>query len=458
MPRSAARQSRPRETWRRARIAAAIGPLLLAGCGAGADDLAPGVVVDTNAFQGLVAADEPRAALIGQQILLGGGSAADAAVAMAVAMSVTLPSRVSLDASGMCLNYDVSERSAETLDLAARPDGAPGVPSLPRGLYSMQAKSGVLRWQSLIAPAENLARFGFDISRALARDIAAAGPGNGADTGAVTKTIGLTGDGRVRTVGDRLMQPELSATLSLLRARGPGDFYGGEAARIWKAGLTGPTAPDPAVWRQYRPVWRAPAEMALGSEIALAPESSRLATPMLEIARDLVAGRLEPAGVGARADAATRADVAPSAGLVVADWTGDAVACTFTLGRLFGANRFIGATGVVAAADAAPGAARTDSLPFLIVNPLVDEFRYAAAASGPTALRDAGQTFAAWYIGGVGGLDAAGVSAQGDPRGRQTALYCARGIPPFPESCGWFSDGRGAGLARLVGSLETRSP
>src|SRR5690606_40496386 len=62
--------------------------------------------------------------------------------------------------------------------------GAPeiGQPLLARGLAALHARLGRLRWEQVVAPAENLTRFGIPTSRALARDIEAAeieitGPG-----------------------------------------------------------------------------------------------------------------------------------------------------------------------------------------------------------------------------------------------------------------------------------------
>ncbi|WP_264797878.1 gamma-glutamyltransferase, partial [Acidocella aminolytica] len=84
---------------------------LLAGCGAGqtvghqlfglnSGASAPGAV--PSVF-GYAVADEPQAALVGQDILNHGGNAVDAAVAEGFAQAVTLPSRGGLGGGGACL-------------------------------------------------------------------------------------------------------------------------------------------------------------------------------------------------------------------------------------------------------------------------------------------------------------------------------------------------------------------
>jgi len=123
-----------------------------------------------------IAADEPRAAAIGRDILSQGGNAVDAATAMGLAMSVTLPTRVGLGGGGVCVVHDATTSQTRTIDFLPRP--VPGgdaagvaVPGMVRGLAALHAAHGKMRWEQLVVPAETKARFETQISRALARDL-----------------------------------------------------------------------------------------------------------------------------------------------------------------------------------------------------------------------------------------------------------------------------------------------
>src|SRR5689334_21726343 len=102
VPKSTARfgQPGPRRQCTAKSWAALALALVLAACGSRSPDA--GQEVKTT-FLGAVAADEPRAALIARDILNQGGSAGDAAVALALALTATLPSRASLGAGGACV-------------------------------------------------------------------------------------------------------------------------------------------------------------------------------------------------------------------------------------------------------------------------------------------------------------------------------------------------------------------
>ncbi len=86
--------------------------LALSGCGtvnsatnwiSGGDGPALGQPGYVKGFLGGVVADEPQAALLGQQVLSAGGTAADAAAGVGLALAVTLPSRAGLGSGGACL-------------------------------------------------------------------------------------------------------------------------------------------------------------------------------------------------------------------------------------------------------------------------------------------------------------------------------------------------------------------
>ena len=198
----------------------------------------PGFV---QGFLGGVVADEPRAALAARQVLSAGGTAADAAVALGFVLSVTLPSRAGLGGGGACLAYAADKKSVNEgvpeavlfppvapTSAGANADRPAAVPMLARGLYLLHARYGTLPFESLIVPAEQLARFGTPAPRALVRDIAlVAGP--------------LLADPNARAVfsqggaplaeGQTLLQPELGATLAQIRVSGVGDLYTGALAR-----------------------------------------------------------------------------------------------------------------------------------------------------------------------------------------------------------------------------------
>ena len=138
-------------------------------------------------FLGGVAADEPRAALIARDVLSQGGNAADAAVALGFALSVTLPSRAGIGGGGGCVAFAAGGKSVNggvpeaVIFTAPAASGGPNadrpaaVPLLARGLYLLHVRYNHLPFESLIVPAEQMARFGTPVSRALAQDLAVVG-------------------------------------------------------------------------------------------------------------------------------------------------------------------------------------------------------------------------------------------------------------------------------------------
>ena len=144
--------------------------LLVAACGAAPPKT--GEIGAVEGFLGAAISEEPRAALVARDALSAGGSAADAAVAAYFAMTVTYPVAVGLGGGGVCLYYDHRSNRAETLDFRVGRAAAGGhiaIPGALRGMALLHSRHGHLPWTQLVAPAETMARFGHQISRALAK-------------------------------------------------------------------------------------------------------------------------------------------------------------------------------------------------------------------------------------------------------------------------------------------------
>ncbi len=181
-------------------------------------------------FDGVVATGEPNATLIGRDILAGGGTVADAAVAVTFALAVTYPSRISLGGGGMCLLHDRERQLTEALSFLPFSAPSGGVPpGLARGLEALHARYGALQWRQLVAPGESLARFGVKTSRALAADILASQASLRIDPTAAALFLP---NGQPLASGQVLKQPVLARTLSGVRSEG---------STLFLTGRTGPT-------------------------------------------------------------------------------------------------------------------------------------------------------------------------------------------------------------------------
>ncbi len=306
-------------------------------------------------FAGLVAADEPRAALVGRDVLGNGGTAADAAVAIAFAMSVTLPSRAGLASQGVCVTYKGEARQGLAIPFFV--DGQGPILTLPRAMALLHARYGNLPWEYLVAPAEQLARFGHVISRALAVDIAALGPSLG--TGTDLEAFLTSQQGKPLQLGDKLTQAELSAVLTGIRAQGAGYAYSSLFATRFASAATAAGAPvQVEALRGYRVEQVAAAEAPFGLHIAyFAPAPSggeRAAKLWSELVEDGDYDDLAaPArarlllDVGAEALGRQIEPATPVASFVVGDRWGNAVACGMTLNDLFGQRRLAEGTGII---------------------------------------------------------------------------------------------------------------
>lgn len=437
---------------------------------------APGQPGHIAGFLGGVAADEPRAAIAGREVLASGGNAADAAVAVALTLAVTLPSRAGIGGGGACLAYMPDRKSPNAgvpeavmfVPKAPAPGGARGdrpaaVPMLARGLYLLNARYGSQPFEMRLAAAEQLARFGFTVSKALAQDLRVVAGPLFADPQAQA-IFGAAGAPLAE--GQELREPGLAATLAQLRFAGVGGMYNGTLARrIVQASDTigGPlTLADlrdglptlaPPLFRDNhsdRIAFLPPpadgglaAEAAFDSLVANPDDVTAATRRALAVAARWRAGGISPdAALAARDLTEPAASTFPaSTSFVTLDRHGGAVACTLTMNNLFGTGRVLPGLGFVAAAS--PAAVPPPLLSAALVwNDNLKAFRAAVAASGQAAAP----------VSVAVGLQSTLRSGRPmsvlppDP-GRENIAACARYLPGDKDTCGWATDPRGAGLA-----------
>jgi gamma-glutamyltranspeptidase / glutathione hydrolase len=263
----------------------------------------------TFAEQGMVVAQEKIAARIGAEIMRQGGNAVDAAVATGFAMAVTYPRAGNIGGGGfmvihladrnedVAIDYREVAPLATTRDIFLGADGKPdatkslesalgiGVPGTVAGLALAREKygSGQFTLAQLIKPAIDLARDGFAIADDMADTLPEAYAKRLARWPASAKIFSRP-DGTSLRDGDRLVQPDLAATLSAIAEQGPRGFYEGPVAeKLVKAiGETGGimTLED---LRSYQPVIRAPVRGNYhGYDIVSMPLPSSGGTVLLE--------------------------------------------------------------------------------------------------------------------------------------------------------------------------------
>jgi gamma-glutamyltranspeptidase/glutathione hydrolase len=421
----------------------------LFGGGQEADGSRSRLVESDLVFFGVAAGDEPIAVQAAEEVLKYGGTAADAAVALSLTLTVTMPSMASLGSGGVCMVHDPSGKETEVIDFIAPPgtsvtgaDRPSAVPTLLRGLAALHARYGRQDIRGLLAGAEKLARFGYTVSRATARDFGLAAKPLFNDPSA--KAIFGGPNGAPPAEGTRLVQGDLANVYGALRTEGIAGFYKGDlASRLvdavkaaggtltlddlrnylpeWRKAATVPYqdlvlafAPPPAgagvsdalIWNMLASGDRYRNETADGRAHLLAEASKRAfaaraqwlfaqsGTSPEPFASAAVADRLMANYDPRRATPAASLDPPPVAvaenpsgtGFVVVDVVGQAVACTLTNYGFFGTGRIAPGTGILLAA--APGKGDRNALslgPAIAYETEYRSFRFAAAGSGGAA-------------------------------------------------------------------------
>lgn len=202
-----------------------------------------------------VAAGHPATVEAGIEILADGGSAADAAVAAALASCVAETVMTGLLGGGHGIYLDAASGEARNLDCFVAVPGLAGerrdvqlleleipfgtelvhyavgiascgVPGLPAGLAALHDEFGRLPWPRLVEPALRLARDGVDFPTAHASCLAMLAPVMTMNEGARIYAPG----GDLLEAGSRLEQPGLVRALEIVAEEGPRSFYEGTLA------------------------------------------------------------------------------------------------------------------------------------------------------------------------------------------------------------------------------------
>lgn len=413
-------------------------------------------------YIGTVVADEPRAALVGRDVLVHGGNAADAAAAVGMALSVTLPSRAALGGGGACL---VSRGSEAPQAFVFLPAAGPAtvstrqaaIPMTPRGLFTMQLRYGTVEFADLLGPSVRLARSGTTVSRVLAQDIAAVQTALFADDAA--RTVFSRPDGTPLQNGDALVQPQLASFLERMTNLGVGDLYNGALGGIFvdganKAGGGLSTASMRAAMPMQLAALQVeqngytasflppPADGGLGAASAFQSGGSAQAavsTWRSEDRHGLSGDALLSAAQTLINSGSSRSGSLPalpaSTSFVVTDNKGGAVACALTDNNLFGTGRIADGTGVLLAA--APG-----RYPAPLLSAAIVQRRGHLVG----ALASSGQNGAADALAAATHAAISGAEVPHEGQGRVNASLCSSG------QCHGDTDPRGGGLS--VGSVN----
>lgn len=198
---------------------------------------------------GMVAASQPLAVAAGLKILAAGGSAADAAVAVAAALNVTEPTSTGLGGDAFALYYEAASRRVYALNGSGRAPAALTIERLRReGIdgalppyhpYTITVPGACAAWCDIVgrfgrlsmadvlAPARRLAEDGFPVA-----PLTAYFWQRGADRQLRNAVNGeeLTISGRAPRAGELFRNPGLARTFDQIARGGKKAFYEGPVA------------------------------------------------------------------------------------------------------------------------------------------------------------------------------------------------------------------------------------
>jgi len=216
----------------------------------------PDQLSEARGHHGVVVSVSPHATDIGVAILRQGGNAVDAAIAVEFALAVTWPEAGNIGGGGfmmvhpvdgrepVCIDYRECAPKSATRDMFKPDDGRythkiVGVPGTVRGMDVAHQRFGSLPWRALVEPAARLAGDGFVVNAALAESLNEAFEEKAIREGEHHRELvrvygrrdARTGELAPWQTGDRIVLPDLAATLRRIEEQGAAGFYEGPTAR-----------------------------------------------------------------------------------------------------------------------------------------------------------------------------------------------------------------------------------
>lgn len=199
----------------------------------------------------MVVSASKHASDVGVEILAKGGHAVDAAVATGFALAVVHPAAGNIGGGGFMVIHDAQAGVQSSVDYREMAPAAAsremyldeegnvvedssivgylasGVPGAVAGMHLAWEKFGRIPWAQLLAPAIELAREGFPVSRELSRSLESAA---GLLSGFPESRRIFLRDGDFYQAGEIFRQPELAQSLERIAQQGPKAFYEGRIA------------------------------------------------------------------------------------------------------------------------------------------------------------------------------------------------------------------------------------
>ncbi len=201
----------------------------------------------------MVSTPHELASRAGKKMLDKGGSAADAAIASHLVLSVTTPEATGIGGGGFInvydkkqdkpIIYDARETAPNNISETEFTDDTGntpaysesiaggrtvGVPGMLKGLKELHDAHGKLPWKELFAPAIDVATNGFEMSKRL--HLMLQKQTHYSRLSEQSKRY-FRPDGSLKSVGDIIKNPELAATLKELAETGIESFYSGKIAQ-----------------------------------------------------------------------------------------------------------------------------------------------------------------------------------------------------------------------------------